>query len=147
MFTPYCFPSYNLIMTFVNRTRQNFRHTPLRIKFDWLPKFQNFVFCDPFGQRPSLHKNRTSDRTSSNFPLSIPTFRGETAAVEGRGFPYKLYSMVENESDDLIRWNKVILFSLKLAFMNIFKSARGGLNEQDGVLVHRPVVVDNFNIF
>ena len=45
------------------------------------------------------------------------------AAVEGRLFPYKLYRMVENESDDWIRWNEVILFSLKLAFMNIFKSA------------------------
>ena len=50
------------------------------------------------------------------------------AAVEGRGFPYKLYSMVENESDDLIRWNEVILFSLKLAFMNIFKSAVALIN-------------------
>ena len=70
------------------------------------------------------HKNRTS----SNFPLSIPNFRGEMAALEGRGFPYKLYSMVENESDDLIRWNEVILFSLKLAFMNIFKSAVALIN-------------------
>ena len=50
------------------------------------------------------------------------------AAVEGRGFPYKLYSMVENESDDFIRWNEVILFSLKLAFMNIFKSAVALIN-------------------
>ena len=24
------------------------------------------------------------------------------------GFPYKLYEMIENESDDLIRWSKVI---------------------------------------
>ena len=44
------------------------------------------------------------------------------AAVEGRGFPYKLYRMIENESDDWIRWNEVILFSLKLAFMNISKA-------------------------
>ena len=34
------------------------------------------------------------------------------ASVKGAGsrpgFPYKLYDMIENESDDLIRWSEVI---------------------------------------
>ena len=59
-------------------------------------------------------------RKISHSPL--PNFRGTMAAVEGRGFPYKLYRMIENESDDWIRWNEVLLFSLKLAFMNISKA-------------------------